>query len=313
MKNSYIAYLRVSTTKQGSTGVSLSEQRLAIAHYAQSRQLNIDRWYTETQSAACGGRPMFTKALQDLNSGRFAGLIIHKIDRGARNLADWARLGELIDRGINIHFAHDDLDLQSRGGRLAADIQAVIAADFVRNLREEARKGMRGRFRQGLYPLPTPLGYRNNGRGQPKTLDPVRAPLVRLAFELYASGQHTLRSVQLAVHGRGLRNFLDHPVSINGLSRILKNPFYAGLLRLRRTGDQFVGVHEPLVSYSQFLQVQEQLRRRKHKARITQHAFRFRRKLKCERCERTLTGEIQKGHVYYRSEGSPQNGLVIRA
>jgi hypothetical protein len=41
-----------------------------------------------------------------------------------------------------VHFANDSLDLNTRGGRLSADIQAVVAADYIRNLREEAKKGV---------------------------------------------------------------------------------------------------------------------------------------------------------------------------
>ena len=138
---SYIAYLRVSTTRQGSTGVSLDEQRLAIRHYATLHNLTITRWYTEIHSAS-RRRPIFDELIQSLRSGKTKGLLVHKIDRGARSLGDWARLGELIDQGVDVHFVHDDLDLRSRGGRLAADIQAVIATDYTRNLREETLKGM---------------------------------------------------------------------------------------------------------------------------------------------------------------------------
>lgn len=73
--------------------------------------------------------------MQALKNGQAQGVIIHKIDRSARNLKDWAGLGELIDRGVQVHFAHEAIDLHSRGGRLLADIQAVVAADYIRNLR----------------------------------------------------------------------------------------------------------------------------------------------------------------------------------
>ncbi len=89
------------------------------------------------------------------------------------------------------------LDFRSRGGRLAADVQAVVAADYIRNLRDECIKGLNGRLKQGYYPFRAPIGYLDNGRGQPKTLDPLRAGLVREAFELYSRG------VKLAFLTRG--------------------------------------------------------------------------------------------------------------
>src|SRR5207253_10483655 len=124
--------------------------------------------------------------------GGIRGLVIHKIDRSARNLKDWADLGEMIDRGVEVHFANEGIDLNSRGGRLSADIQAVVAADFIRNLREETKKGFYGRLKQGILPMPAPVGYLNVGPGMPKAVDPVKGPLVRQAFDLYASGKYSL-------------------------------------------------------------------------------------------------------------------------
>jgi DNA invertase Pin-like site-specific DNA recombinase len=104
--------------------------------------------------------------LKGLRTGKAQGVVIHKIDRSARNLRDWSDLGELIDQGIEVHFANESLDLQTRGGRLSADIQAVVASDYIRNLREETKKGIRGRLRQGIYPFGAPVGYLNNGGGK---------------------------------------------------------------------------------------------------------------------------------------------------
>ena len=153
----YIAYIRVSTPKQGERGSSLQEQKAAIDAYARRHGLDIAEWFEERETAAKQGRPVFLQMLKALERGRADGVITHKIDRSARNLRDWATLGELLDRGIELHFAHESIDLSSRGGRLSADIQAVVAADFIRNLRDEVRKGFYGRIKQGFYPLPAPL------------------------------------------------------------------------------------------------------------------------------------------------------------
>src|SRR6266550_9282504 len=125
------AYIRVSTVKQGEHGSSLQEQRSAIEMYAKRHELSIIQWFEEQETAAKRGRRLFNEMLGLLQKRRADGVIIHKVDRSARNLRDWADLGEMIDQGINVHFAHESLDLQSRGGRLTADIQAVIAADYI--------------------------------------------------------------------------------------------------------------------------------------------------------------------------------------
>ena len=96
--------------------------------------------------------------MQRLRKGEAAGVIIHKIDRSARNLRDWVDIGQLTDDGIELHFTREAIDMQSSSGRLSADVQAVVAANYIRNLREETIKGFYGRLKQGLYPLPAPLG-----------------------------------------------------------------------------------------------------------------------------------------------------------
>ena len=77
--------------------------------------------FEERETAAKRGRPIFTTMLRSLTRGQASGVVIHKIDRSARNLRDWADLGELIDRGVQVHFANESLDLHTRGGRLSAD------------------------------------------------------------------------------------------------------------------------------------------------------------------------------------------------
>src|ERR1041385_4826147 len=202
----YIGYIRVSTVQQGTKGVSLVEQKDAITRYAERNQFPISAWLEEMETAAKRGRPVFAHAMRLLRQGKAKGIILHKLDRGARNLKDWADIGELADQGVEIHFVNESLDLQSRGGRLSADIQAVVAADYIRNLREESRKGFYGRLKQGLYPLPAPLGYLDLGGGKEKAIDPLKGPLVRTAFELYATGRYDLIALSDELYGRGLRS-----------------------------------------------------------------------------------------------------------
>lgn len=297
--NRYFGYVRVSTVRQGEHGVSLQEQRDAIATFARRLGFDVVEWFEERETAARAGRRIFTRMLKLLRSGKADGVILHKIDRGARNLKDWTELSTLCEEGFEIRFTNDNLDLRSRGGRLAADIQAVVAADYIRNLREETRKGFYGRLKQGLYPLPAPIGYLDRGKGRAKELDPVRAPLVRQAFEMYSTGQYTLDSLLEAITALGLRNLRNGVLSRNGLSRMLNNPFYLGIIRLTRTGETFQGIHEALISKAVFDAVQDVLHGRT-KMRKQTHRYLFARLFTCSDCGYSLTAEAHKGHVYYR-------------
>ena len=52
---------------------------------------------SKTETAGKRGRPIFGQIMKLLRAGKAAGVVIHKIDRSARNLRDWADIGELID------------------------------------------------------------------------------------------------------------------------------------------------------------------------------------------------------------------------
>ncbi|MCR9195132.1 MAG: recombinase family protein [Hyphomonas sp.] len=293
-------YLRVSTTKQGD-GVSLDAQKAFITDYATRNQITITQWFEEKETAAKQGRPAFNAMVAAINRGKAVGFIAHKIDRSARNFADWAKIGDLSDAGYEVHFAAETLDFRSRGGRLSADMQAVIATDYIRNLREEVRKGIDGRLKQGLYPFKAPCGYLDNGRGKPKTLDPERAPLVKELFDLYASGNHSIRSLRSEMIRRGLTSRTGRPPSKRQIEAILANPFYCGIIHIKRTGATYEGIHEPLISVALFDRVQA-VKSGKAGKKVTRHNHMFRGLFRCASCRRSMIPERQKGRVYYRCQ-----------
>ena len=214
-------------------------------------------------------------------------------------MQDWAEVDELLNRGIEVYVANECLDLRSRGGRLAADMQAVVACDYSRNLREEVKKGFYGRLKQGYYPMQAPVGYLDNGAAKPKTLDPATAPLVRQAFELYSTGRFSLGSLSKELWRLGLRRKDGAAFLSNRLSKLLNNPFYFGLIRIKKTGEYFSGLHEPLISKRTFDRVRAALTGRLN-TRTKRYDLLYRRRLTCKSCEYSLIGETAKGLVYYR-------------
>jgi len=295
----YFAYIRVSTKKQGERGVSLQEQKDAIESYAAHKGLPVCRWFIGKETASKIGRPVFNEMLSLLKKNEADGVIVHKVDRSARNLHDWAEIGQLVEIGIDIQFATESLDLTTPGGRLSADMQAVMAVYYSRNLREEVKKGFYGRLKQGLFPKPAPLGYLNHGEGKPKTIDPKKGPLVRKAFELYVTGQYSVDQLVEKMYDLGLRSRKGNKVGRNSMSVLLSNHFYISEIIIVKTGQRFLGIHEPLIRSSLFERVQEIMTGR-YSRMVKVHDFDFRRLLVCASCGHCLVGEIQKGTIYYR-------------
>ncbi len=171
-----------------------------------------------------------------------------------------------------------------------------MARNYIENVKEEVKKGMREKAEQGIYPSRPPLGYQNNKLEHTIEVDERKAPIARRMFELYASGRHSvasLRKVILDEFGINLaKGYLD---------RLLKNPFYRGQFWWQ--GSLYTGTHTPLVSVDCFEHVQSVFRghnRPKYGARN----FAYRGLLTCAYDNCKVTAEIKKErYTYYRCTG----------
>lgn len=96
-----------------------------------------------------------------------------------------------------------------------------------------------------------------------------------------------------------VRNRRGGPVTVNGISTILNNPFYIGVMRIKKSGQDFSGNHVSLVRRELFERVQALLSG-KTVDRVVRHSFLFSRLVRCASCHYSLIGERRKGHTYYR-------------
>lgn len=300
-------YIRVSTKEQAD-GASLDAQKDAITAFASQHNLIITKWFEEQETASKAGRPLFEDMRQQLLRGLAEGVVIHRIDRSSRNYTDWAHIDQLSQQGIKVFFAADGLDFESTGGRLMADIQMVLAAHYSRNLSFEVKKGLYGRIKQGHYPFKAPLGYLDNGEGQLKTIDPIKGPLVKLAFELYCSGEYSITSLTTEMAARGLTGWRGKPVVRRNIEAMLRNPFYIGKMLI--CGTLYDAAHEPLITALQFQRVKG-VKAGRNTKKSTKHMMMYRSLVTCADCQKVLTGERQKAHTYYRchTPGCPSQSI----
>jgi DNA invertase Pin-like site-specific DNA recombinase len=92
-KKSLVSYLRVSTKKQGTSGLGLEAQRAAVAEYAKREGLRVVAEYVEVESGKKASRPELAKALNHCRAAK-ACLVVAKLDRLARNVAFLSALME---------------------------------------------------------------------------------------------------------------------------------------------------------------------------------------------------------------------------
>ena len=137
------------------------------------------------------------------------------------------------------------------------------------------------------------------------TVDPERAPLVRWAFDAYASGNYSLPRLQRELEDLGLLTrataaFKAQPVSTSQLARILRDPTYTGVILFN--GSLYPGRHEPIISKALFLRVQEVLDGRVRRGlRDRVHHHYLRGLLLCSRCEQK---GVRSQLVFTQAEGN---------
>jgi len=97
MSKALVSYLRVSTKKQGQSGLGLEAQRAAVAEYAAKEGGRVVAEFIEVESGRKAARPELTKALNHCRAAK-ACLVVAKLDRLARNVAF---LSGLMEAGVD--------------------------------------------------------------------------------------------------------------------------------------------------------------------------------------------------------------------
>ena len=312
-----VSYIRVSTREQAQRGgseegFSLPAQREANKRKAQSMgALVVKEFADRGESARSANRPELQKMLAYLKEdGGIDYVIVHKLDRLARNRADDVEINRAFEEaGVRLVSTSENID-QTPGGMLLHGIMSSIAEFYSRNLANEVIKGMGEKARNGGTLGKAPLGYMNvrardeNGREiRTVALDEERAPLIRLAFTEYATGNWTVRQLAEHLNNRGLTipptaRKPTNPVSVRLLQTLLRNPYYKGVVTFQ--GVEYAGAHEPLVDAATWQTVQDILTAHTNGERQRTHNHHLKSTIVCGLCGARLLVQ----HATSRASGT---------
>ena len=214
-----VGYCRVSMREQ-LEGHSLEAQKHNIREYAQRQNWHLGKIYTDAAISAKRGshRPAVEQLLLDAQNGRFDVVVVDKIDRFYRHLSGLLISLEKL-RTWNVAFAsvQEQLDFTTPWGKLTLTVLGILAEIYIDNLRQETRKGLRQRAREGLWNGNIPFGYckglclhctdpngkgycpdyggQDKGNGKFLIVHPIEHLGVKKAFELYLTGKYSDRKI----------------------------------------------------------------------------------------------------------------------
>ena len=302
---------QVNTSRE-EDGFSIPAQLGAGRDRARFLDAAVEEEYVDRgESARSANRPELQRMLRDLAERRDIDyVIVHKIDRLARNRADDIAINLAIrEAGARLISVSENID-DTPSGRLMYGIMADFAEYYSANLGHEMSKKMAEKARQGETPFKAPLGYLNVREIvdfksiRTVAVDEERADLIRWAFVAYASGEYTITQLHQELVTRGLttrptaRNG-GRPIARSFVGTLLRNRYYLGLVSY--AGVEYPGRHAPLVSQEVFDTVQDLLDANRQGEKQRTHPHYLRSTIICARCGGRLCFGRSRSHTgtYY--------------
>src|SRR5581483_11608043 len=299
----YVVYARKSTEDEDRQVLSIEAQLAELQEYSAKEKFDIVASFYEAKTAKEPGRMKFAEMLLFIERGKADGILAWHPDRLARNSVDGGQIIHLVDRGLIRSLKFPTFWFEpTPQGLFMLNIAFGQSKYFSDNLRENVKRGLRQKIRNGVWPGWAPVGYTNNPKTREIDVDEAAAPKVKKLFELYATGAHTLNSLANWCAENKLLTNAGNPVSLSNVQHILQNPFYIGLMRYK--SEIFEGTHEPLVAKKLFDRCQEVMEKRGKVRPDRKHSFAFLGLMKCASCGCSITAQYAKGnggtYAYYR-------------
>ncbi|MEX2410874.1 MAG: recombinase family protein [Candidatus Paceibacterota bacterium] len=306
-----IILARVSTEEQREAGNSLPAQIARMESYCKSKGLNIIKRYSFNESAYKTNRDEFDKALDLIKESKeVIAVCFDKVDRFSRNVFD-KRVSALYEKAVNdeieLHFVSDGQVINSNMSAVAKfqfGMSLGLAKYYSDAISDNVKRAQEQKLRKGEWPGKAPIGYVNTEDEKENKIiiqDPERLHFIKKIFEMYASGNYSMKMISKEMKKLGLKanTKIGKPISTSQVEAIIKNPFYYG--EMRYNGKLYQHKYEPIVSRYLFNKANETAQNHNKKPfKYASKPFTLRGLITCDLCGCTITAEKKKGkYVYY--------------
>ena len=270
-------------------------------------------------------RKHFNEMIEDAKEDLFDLIITKEISRFARNTLDSLQYTrELLGLGVGVFFQNDNINTLDEDAELRLTIMSSIAQDELRKLSSRIKFGHQQAIKSGVVLGNSRIfGYKKEGKRL--VIDETQAPMVRDLFRLYATGEYSMKQLEVMFYEQGYRNYNGNKIAHTTMSGIISNPKYKGyyvgnkvrIVDMFTKKQKFLPPEEwvmfkdetgeivpALVSEEVWDQANEVLARRsedvKNRKGVCNHANLLTGKLFCSHC----------GTAYYRRESKDRFGKV---
>ncbi|MDA9163550.1 recombinase family protein [Rickettsiaceae bacterium] len=302
-----IAIPRVSSKEQ-EEGYSIDAQKRRLEEYCMRNGLELIKVFEVVESSTVGDRKQFMEALRYARDHRETiAVVTDKVDRLQRGFKESPLLNDLIERGkIELHFYTENCVIHkysTSNEKLMWNMNVVMAQSFVDSLRDNVNRSIGQKLRMGEWISTAPIGYlheniggkHDRGKGT-IVVDKMRAPLIRRLFEEYATGIYTLSQMVKRTKEWGLRNSRGNQghLCLSHVHSMIQNPFYHGVMKVKKTGKEYPHIYQPIISKELFDQCQQvRLGRSNGGFKWGSKDYIFRGLIKCATTGRIVTADTK--------------------
>jgi len=305
-----ILLARVSDKKQDSN----TAQLIRVNDYIRFKDLEVVKTHEIEESSTRGERKKFQEVIKEIKQSKECiALVVDTVDRLQRSFRESVLLDDLRKAGkLEIHFYRENLVIHKNSNSadlLRWDMAVMFARSYILQLSDNVKRKLDQKRKNGEWVGKAPIGYKNIGQERNKDIvvDREKAPLIQHLFELYASGQYSVKTLSKHISQKGLRGGQGKSLTPGMVYKILNNPFYYG--EMRSCGVIYLHRYETIISKDLYLACQRvQKGWHKKKFQYAAKAFAFRGLLRCAKCGCSMSPEIKKGkYIYYSCTTARKN------
>ena len=173
-------------------------------------------------------RENFHRMVDDGTAGLFDLIITKEITRFARNTLDSIQYTrQLLNAGVGVFFQNDNINTLDEDAELRLTIMSGIAQDELRKLSSRVKFGHQQAIKNSVVLGNSRIfGYqKEDGR---LVIDEEEAPMVEELFRLYATGEYSMKQLEIRFWEKGYRNHNGKKIAHTTMSGIISNPKYKG-------------------------------------------------------------------------------------
>ena len=173
-------------------------------------------------------RENFNRMIEDAAEDKFDLVITKEISRFARNTLDSIQFTrQLLNHGVGVFFQNDNINTLDEDSELRLSIMSSIAQDELRKLSSRVKFGHQQAIKDKVVLGNSRIfGYvKDGGR---LVIDEEQAAMVRELFELYATGEYSMKQIETIFWQKGYRNHNGNKIAHTTMSNMIANPKYKG-------------------------------------------------------------------------------------